>query len=195
MAAVSNLTISLDRTGILEAATKALVSSEVMAGIPGDGTARKPVEGEKQPATNAVIGYVQEFGDDEKHIPPRPFLLPGIDSVRNDIIGELVALGIIVMNGGTAADIRKGFSRIGLICQNAVRKKLTDGPFAPLSPRTIQERAARGRKGAKQYLKLTQQGVPVDVLNDPGVGLVTPLVDTGQLRNSITYVVAKKGER
>ena len=53
----------------------------------------------------------------------------------------------------------------GLIAQNSVRRTLTTAAYRPLSERTLAERRARGRTGTK------------------------PLIDTGQYRNSITYVV------
>jgi hypothetical protein len=70
--------------------------------------------------------------------------------------------------------------------QNAVRTKITDGPFAPLADSTLRARARRGRKGAVAELKSRAQG------NAPNNANAKPLIDTGQLRKSITYVVRKK---
>lgn len=195
MPARSTLQIKVDTSGIMEDAVRALLKTDVVVGVPDKNADRKPTSNDKQAASNAVIAYTQEFGSAEHNIPPRPFLVPGLESVKPEIIAELVAAGVVAMNGANGSDIRRFFERIGLIGQNAVKAKITDGPFAPLSPRTIQERAARGRKGAKQYLKLQAQGVPVEVLNDPGVGLVKPLIDSGQLRNSVTYVVRDRGAK
>ncbi len=53
-----------------------------------------------------------------------------------------------------------------------------------LWPQSVLE-ARRGRKGAKQYLKQLETG-PAES------GLVRPLIDTGELRKSVTYVIMKK---
>jgi hypothetical protein len=61
-------------------------------------------------------------------------------------------------------------NKAGLIAESSVRKKINEGPFEPLAPKTLQERKRRGRTGEK------------------------PLIDTGQLRNSVTYVIRPKGK-
>lgn len=108
------------------------------------------------------------MGDDELHIPPRPFLVPGVQSVQDKIVGELTAAGIVAMNGGTGQQVQTSFERIGIIAQNAVQAKITDGPFTPLAPRTLAARRAKGRTGEK------------------------PLLDSGQLRRAVTYTVKSK---
>jgi hypothetical protein len=188
------LEIKKDGLADLLRAVKSLTGSEVLVGIPDTKAERQPEPGEPHPASNATIGYTMEFGEPDKNIPARPFLLPGIQSVKDKIINRMRAGGEAALKGRKDA-VEKTMEGAGLIAANAVQQKITDGPFAPLAPATIQARADRGRKGAKQYLKLLKQGVPADVLNDPGVGLVKPLIDTGQLRRAVSYVVRKKGEK
>lgn len=59
-------------------------------------------------------------------------------------------------------EIEKDLTRVGLIAQSAIQEKITDGPFVPLKPATIK------RKGSDR-----------------------PLIDTGQMRRSISFVVEK----
>lgn len=169
---------------------KRLLKMRVLVGVPADGAERKADPDEKsQPPNNAVIGYVMEFGDDEKHIPARPHLVPGIRSVQGELVNHLrkASENAFDRDFGT---VRAEFVKVGTIAASAVKVKITDGPFAPLSQRTIEARAARGRKGAKQYLKLLGEGVPKTTLDTLGdQALVKPLIDTGQYRRAVTYIV------
>ena len=187
MAARSTLTSSgsVDFT----ANVRRLLRQRLLVGIPADGAEREPEPGEKTPPNNATIGYVMEFGDDEKHIPARPHLVPGIRSVQSEIIDGLRKAGEDAFDRDFS-QVQARFAKVGVIAVAAVQVKITDGTFAPLSERTIEARARRGRKGAKQYLKLLGQGTPRDVLENLGdQALVKPLIDTGQYRRAMTYVL------
>ena len=171
--ATSGVKMTVDRAKLLMAQVKALTKNEVLIGVPAaDPQGRNPGSNERKgggPATNAVIGYVQETGDPERNIPARPFLVPGVESVGDQCAIRL-GQGAKAALGGSADAADKAMHAAGLIAQSAVRKKITDGPFEPLSPKTIAAREARGRSGTK------------------------PLIDTGQLRNSISYVIRPKGK-
>ena len=156
--------------GLIEKAVLALLKSEVVIGIPDDGSARQPEPGASAPPSNAVIGYTQEFGSPEQNIPARPFLVPGVESITPKAAELLRKAGKAALFGDAAA-VEAALNQIGLIGQAAAQQKITDGPFVPLSERTLKARKARGRKGDK------------------------PLLDTGQLRRSVTYIVRKKGAR
>lgn len=187
MPATSRLTSKPGRLASLSDATRRLVKQDLLVGIPDTNAERQRAPGEKgEPASNAVIGYTQEFGSDEHHIPPRPFLIPGVGDAKPAIVAALQTAGSEVLTGNVGA-VDKGFARAGFAAVSAVQAKITDGPFIPLSQRTIEARAVRGRKGAKQYLKLQGQGTPDWALQD--ANLVKPLIDTGQLRRAITFVV------
>ena len=174
----------------LGAATRDLVRQRLLVGIPDTTAERKPEPGETgTPPSNAVIAYTMEFGDPDRNIPARPFLDPGIDAVRDKIADALKTAGSEVLTGNAGA-VERGFAKAGLVAVSSVQAKITDGPFAPLSQRTIEARARRGRKGARQFLKLQAQGTPDDILQS--AGLVAPLVDTGQLRRAITFVIRDK---
>jgi phage gpG-like protein len=168
--AKSSVTMTKDMLAEVMSQIRELTKTEVLVGIPDANAGRDPEPGEKhEPISNAEIGYVMEFGMPEKNIPARPFLVPGVQDAR-DRIGQQLETGARKALAGdpNAADIT--LNKAGLTAQNAVRAKIEEGPFVPLAPRTLAQRKKRGRTGEK------------------------PLIDTGQLRKSITYVIVEKGK-
>lgn len=114
--------------------------------------------------TNAEIGYQNEFGSPANNIPARPHLMPGVAAVQDKAVARLTQAASAAATG-RMSDAERHLHAAGLIAQNSVRRTLTTAAYRPLSERTLAERRARGRTGTK------------------------PLIDTGQYRNSITYVV------
>lgn len=149
---------------------RALTKQEVLIGVPDENAGRQPEGGEKQePISNAEIGYVMEFGLPEKNIPARPHLVPGVEAAT-DQLGNILQAGAEKALSGDKQAVDIALNKAGLAGQNSVRGKITDGPFVPLSPKTLADRKRRGRTGEK------------------------PLIDTGQYRNAVTYVVRPKGK-
>ena len=114
--------------------------------------------------TNAEIGYQNEFGSPAQNIPARPHLIPGVAAVQDKAVARLTQAASAAATG-RMSDAERHLHAAGLIAQSSVRRTLTTAAYRPLSERTLAERRARGRTGTK------------------------PLIDTGQYRNSITYVV------
>lgn len=96
-------------------------------------------------------------------IPERSFLRAGVDANRGQI-SELVKaqLALVAKGKGTA---KQGLDRIGMGIVGIIRKRIQDGIAPPLSPRTVANRAGKGK----------------------GEGGDTPLIDTGQLIQGITW--------
>ena len=140
----------------------ASLSADVLVGVPADKNPRREGDGEG----NAAIAYKQDQGSPAENIPARPFMRPGIEAVQTQIADEMRAGALAAITEGPTA-LLKNLNRAGLTAQSSIRATINAGIPPPLSRRTIEERRARGRTGTK------------------------PLVDTGQLRNSITYVVRK----
>ena len=165
------MTVSAKGPGLASIAVnvRKLLRNDVLIGIPAENADRKPEKGETGPLNNAAIGYLMETGEPERNLPARPFLEPGIRVAEGKVVERLkvAAQAALIGDDGT---IDQQFHAVGLIGQASVRAAITDGPHAPLSPRTLAQRRARGRTGTK------------------------PLIDTGQLRNSINYVVRPKGK-
>jgi hypothetical protein len=141
-----------------------LLKREVLVGIPAANAARDPESGETTAASNALIGYVMEYGSPAKNIPPRPFLHPGIADARAGIETHMKKAGQLALRG-KPDEIEQELEKVGLIAQASVQKKITEGPFEPLKPATLAARRRRGRTGDR------------------------PLIDTGALRRSISYVI------
>jgi hypothetical protein len=165
-----SVTLTRDRLPELLRSVKELTKRTVQVGVPDEDADRKPVEGESEPITNAALAYIHENGVPEKNIPARPFMVPGIDSAKERITKQLVKAGEAMLDTGSKTELDKALGRVGLIAQSAIQNKITDGPFAPLAPKTIAERKARGNESDK------------------------PLIDTGQLRQAITFVIRDRGK-
>jgi hypothetical protein len=116
----------------------------------------------------ALQMYLHSYGNAIFHIPPRPIIEPAIEASGNKklILAELkkAATAALVDNKSGAITSLK---RAGLTAQNLVRAWFTDprNNWAPNAPSTIKR-----KKSDK------------------------PLIDTGELRKSITYVVADGGQ-
>lgn len=188
--------------GVIEKAVRDLTKKRLLVGIPGDTAARQPLPGQKgTPISNAVIGYIQERGDDELHIPARPFLVPGVTAALPAITKGL-RKAVVSALSGKSGDVNNGFDEAGLAAQVSVKATMRSGSFAPLSDRTIEARARRrnpetgkllqdGRsRDARSFLKLRGEGTPDDVLHD--AGFATPLIDTGSLILAIQYAIKDK---
>lgn len=141
-----------------------LTRSKVLVGVPASKAARDPVEdahGADQSINNAELAYIHDNGAPEANIPARPFMRPGIESAKAPI-SNAMQRGAKAALDGNASAVDQALTRAGIAAQTGIQEKITDGPFAPLKPATI------ARKGSDK-----------------------PLIDTGQLRRSINFVVDK----
>lgn len=158
-----------------------LASKEVLVGVPESNDERK----EEQPINNAAIGYIMETGSPANNIPARPHLVPGIQDVQAEVAAKL-ADGASAALSGSQSGVLRALNSAGMIGQRGVRAKITEGMFAPLAESTLRARANRGRKGAARELASRAAGNAPDNTN------AKPLIDTGQYRHAITYVVRDK---
>ena len=141
---------------------KTLTKSDVLVGIPSTAG--------NEPGSQislASIGYIQEHGSPVKNIPARPFLTPGVADARDAIVramkkGAQAALKGDVDGLAAAFDVAGGGAVV------AVKARITGNIPPPLSQRTLAERKRRG------------------------VSRTNTLVDTGNLLNSVIYVVRRK---
>lgn len=181
--------ITIDKLGDVIKAISQLSNKDVLVGIPDSAPERADT-----PVTNAQVGYVMETGSPAQNIPARPFLVPGVASVHGIVAAQLRKGTVAALSGsqsGSDASLRAA----GFVAQNAVRQKINDGPFAPLSPRTIAQRkrsrqTQSTRKAEKEYAKLLAAGKTEQEAQD--IAGIKPLINTGSLRNSVTFVVRKK---
>lgn len=188
MAAPKSLTVVRDNTKAFQKAINALASNRVYAGVPATEAGRKE---EGQAVNNAELMFIHENGAPEANIPARPVVHPAIAASRAQLNAAFKNTGKQAMAGGGVAAVLKGLTAIGFIAQNAMRRRITDGPFAPLSPKTIAARArkrgTKRRKGEQQYLDAVAGGMaPAAAQAAAGI---KPLIDTGQLRRALTFVI------
>ena len=187
-------------------ALTALTKQEVLVGIPAASAGRD----DGSPINNAELGYLLNFGGTisqparvqtvyrkvnsdgsfskggrfvkrkvsnyatehqvEAHevvIPARPWLEPGINAGAKKIV-EAMQQGATAALSGNIAGADQGLTAAGIAAQNAVRAFINAGNFEALAPSTLAARRSRGHASEK------------------------PLVETGGLRNSVTYVKRKR---
>lgn len=183
----NGLTTVLDETSRIIGGIQMLASTRVMAGVPA---AKAPRE-DGEPINNAELAYIHNNGSPEANIPERRFMEPGIESVQAKIEDRLAQTAVAASEGRLEAADR-GFHQTGLIAQNGIRAKLTEGVPPPLAPSTIAQRIRRV-KGKKRRAKIDADlaaGVPASrQLGSEGV--FTPLIVTGQLRSAISYAIRR----
>lgn len=170
--------IKSDKLADIVKAINDLTKTDVLVGIPESKAAREDSPG----ITNAEIGYIQENGSPAQNIPARSFLIPGVADARGKYQQHLVKAANLALDGNKR-DAIKQLDAAGIIAEQGAKAKINSGDFAPLSDATLRARAAKGRKGAAEELRRRSEGM------DPGTDLAKPLIDTGQLRNSITHVI------
>ena len=157
-----NVTVTKDITAAVLQTVQEMAKKRVLIGIPAEKAARKG-----DPITNASLGYIHENGSPARNIPARPFLKPGVEQAADKCAAVLGKFAKTAFNN--PSDLDKGLNAAGLIAQASVKKRIVSGEgFAPLKEGTIAARKRAGAKGTK------------------------PLIRTGQLLNSITYVVREK---
>ncbi|MBR7998273.1 hypothetical protein [Burkholderia vietnamiensis] len=157
--------MKIDRLDEVLKSISGLVQKEVLVGVP-DSTAGRKDDGE--PLSNAEIGYILEHGSPANNIPERQHLVPGVQDARPKFEPQLQK-GVEAALDGDLEKVNRSLNRAGLAAQNSVRAKINSNIPPKLADSTL---AARRRRG------VTRENT---------------LVDTGQYRNAITYVIRKKG--
>jgi hypothetical protein len=86
-------------------------------------------------------------------------------------------------------------NRLGLVLVNSVRGVIDAQGFIPLAPSTVEARLAKlGRKATKQLAADRKSGaVTEEQIAAGATDYLKILIDTGSLRNSITYVIRRLG--
>jgi hypothetical protein len=174
---------------IVEAATT-ILNVEVLVGVPSD-TSDRPehlAAQDEDAITNAALAYIHDQGVPEARIPQREFMRPGIADVLPEIQRRLESAMRAAMRGN-ALVAEQAMHQAGIIAQSGIRNRIDAGVPPPLSEYTLRRRAEKGRKGAQQELDLRAAG------HAPGMEHAKPLVDTGEMRKSITYVLRSRRRR
>ena len=136
----------------------------VTVGVHQSSIERSADDGSSSP-NMALVASVHEFGSSDGRVPERSYLRSTMDSRRDDIATVMQKVEKKVVDGQLTPE--NGLGVVGQWIQGAVQKTITNLDDPPLKQRTIDRR----RNGGSN-----------------------PLVDTGQLRASITYEV-QTGQR
>ncbi len=155
--------ITLDKLGKFTKAISDLAKQQVLVGIPAVQTDRDADDG---PITNAALGYIHENGAPEAGIPPRPFLVPGIKDQEPAIIKYLEQAATAATEGRQDV-MQKALNAAGDRAQLGAKNKINSNIAPALKEDTIKARVRRG------------------------VTRTNTLIDTGALRNAITFVIRK----
>lgn len=163
--------MSVEQTGDLSAflsTIKRIAQKSVIVGVPGD--IRHGGGEENHPMTVSELAYVHEFGTNtglggHVPIPPRPFLNPGMTDAQDMCAAYLSTGFAAAIDARNPAIAEAALEEAGLHAVNRVKYQFTSNSWIELSDATLSARRRRGRTGEN------------------------PLLDTGQLRNSITYMV------
>lgn len=90
--------------------------------------------------STALSAYIRTHGDPKWHIPPRPFVEPGVETVLPKIIKDFREAIITNLMGLDNSDI---LHRIGMRARNAIQKFIRSYPennLTPNAPSTIKKK-------------------------------------------------------
>jgi hypothetical protein len=151
-----------------------LTKKEVLVGVPEEKDSRK--EGE---IGNAALAHIHDKGSPLAGIPARPFMIPGINNAQEKINIHLIAAAKAQLENAPDK-VSISLNRAGIVAASSIKNVINDGEgFEPLKRATLLGRL-RQRKAAKKWNKDKRE----DVMSS-----MHPLIDTGSLRNSVSYVV------
>jgi len=169
----------------------ALAKKKLLIGIPkGEDNQRA----DSKEMTNSHLGYIHEFGSPQQGIPPRPFLVPGVESVRGRVVDLLTQGAKRAIKTRTVDPIEVSMHAAGTVAATAVQMMIKSKIPPPLKPETVARRRRRS-KGSSYRRKTTpaQQRAFIERY-EAGLAMMsespsTPLWDTGSLIRSITYAI------
>lgn len=166
-------TVTIDRTKMIRDALGDLEEYEVKIGYPKEYADREVMASDALRRggvhlTNPQIAYINERGDPGMNIPARPTLIPGVVTAMPQIIKLL---------------------------GKAIRVTLVHG-----SPRdALIEMGRTGRNGVRRYMLFSQVRAlkPITIIyrQRAGITLTTPLIETGRMRNALSYMIDRNGQR
>jgi len=175
---------TLDKTNNIISSLEKLKHKAVLVGVPQDEDQRDSEE-----TGNAELLFWQEKGDPLiENAPPRPVLDPTIQKNKKQIgilFGEVIQEAL--RGNFDGVDIK--LKRLALFAENEVKNYFGSDELPELAPSTIEARARKKYKINKYQKAATRQKYREKLADYIENGIFAPLVDTGELRNSIKGVV------
>lgn len=144
-------------------------NSGIYVGIPESNASRKNAD-EDNTVTNAQLLFIHTNGSPVNHIPARPVIEPAIRKDKDRLTKMLEKAAVLALSGDKAG-FEQQMKLTGMRGQNVSRAYFVDpgNGWPPNSPSTAARKMAKGSTNPR------------------------PLIDTGELRKSITYVVEIDG--
>lgn len=171
----NGVSVVRDNSAGLARAISSLTKTACLVGFPASEAERKPEPGEAgQPMTNAALGYIHNNGSPAANIPARPFMEPGVAAASGSIAAAYSKAAKAVLDQPANAEtiIDAAHHKVGLTAQDSIQSKIEAGIPPALSERTMADRKRRFGADAPE----------------------TPLIDSGQMKNAVTYVIRPKGK-
>lgn len=180
----------------------ALSKKRVLVGVPADENERKDEEGRPEKVGNAALAAIHNEGSELQNIPPRPFIDLGIKNTQERVNIHFLAAAKAQLNDDQEK-VLMSLNKAGQIARDGIKNVLRTGDG--LDPLTRETLLARTRKRKYLWGKLTkeqrkllgkqEQRALIKENRETIMASMVPLFDTGNLNNSISYVVEVDGER
>lgn len=156
---------TVDKIGKVAKAMNFMMENEVYVGISDETTTREKGE----PVTNAELLYIHTNGSPVNNIPARPVIEPAIKDDKERLSEMMESAFLTAEKGDTEEALRK-LKLAGMRAQNVCRAWFVNpkNGWTPNSPGVAARKRAKGSTNPK------------------------PLIDTGELRKSITYFVKRR---
>lgn len=163
--------------------------ADVLVGVP-ESTAQQR-QGGNGKINNAMLAAIHEAGAPSRNIPSRPFMAPGIERVKDRLFSLFTAAAESIISGG---DTMPYLERIGKDARDSIRGYFTaDNGWKPLSAKTIVRRAYNRLADNVSFIRASKQRRFKMLMKEvQRQGFQRPLVDKGDLRRSITYVIEER---
>ena len=158
----------------LKEAVTFMKSYKVRIGIPDGGG------GGHNGLTNVELAFILTNGSAVNNNPPRPFLEPALaqDAVQSKIARDMKESARAACDGNLGGAMAQ-LNAAGMDGASGVKEYMDSGAFPGNSPFTISGGWMRNRVSGKPF-------------HADGKGSSKPLIDTGALQSSITYVIEGK---
>ena len=157
---------------------KSVLDIGIYVGIPEQNAPRSKGE-----MNNATLLYIHTHGSPKRNLPPRPLLEPALKANDEKIANDLALVSKYLLDGNHVQAMR-AMVATGQDAVNIIRGWFTD----PQNNWADVKRATQLRKINKLRGKKKKEALASFEAGEP-VG--TPLIDTGELRKSITYVLGE----
>jgi hypothetical protein len=177
----------VDKLPKLKTSFAKLSSKDVLVGVPREDATRNDDSHNREEMNNATLAYIHDNGSPAQNIPARPFMKPGVENAKDGIVSNFKNAAKKAMEADDEA-IERSLNKAGLLTASSMKSVINAGIAPALKYSTLLGRI-RNRtsvKGAKAEIAARNAGEVAGLTN------AKPLIATGQMRNSITYVLRNK---